>query len=170
MTPLWIALSTVDICVMLLIVAAAVLAMAIRPGTVAPVQTYLYACDIYPAPAMPAQQDDAVEAIVPMLRMEVLDDLRVVLTRTGFADMLTDHGAVSIAINVKGSDITIEERITPGNGFYLNEPVTATTYIDCLRPSSRPLHIYYRSSALSREAALSLAIAPGISLSRQLTQ
>ncbi len=102
--------------------------------------------------------------------MEVLDDMRVVLSRTGFGGLLTDRGAVSIAVTVKGCDITVEERIVPGNGLHMAEPVCAVTYIDCLRPSARPLHIYYRSTALNRETSLSLAIAPGVEMTRTLTQ
>lgn len=157
----WIAIGAVEICVMLLIAAAAVLAAAIRPTSASPVMTYMYACELFPAGG--AQTE-------PELRMEVLDDMRVAVSRTGFGGMLTDRGAVSIAVNVKGTDITIEERITPGNGYYVDEPVGAVAYIDCLRPAGRPLHIHYRSTSLSRETALSLAIAPGITMTRTLGQ
>lgn len=40
MTLLWIAIGTVEVCVLLFILAAAVLALAIRPGGKAPAETY----------------------------------------------------------------------------------------------------------------------------------
>ena len=150
---------------MLLIVAAAVLAMAVRPANTGHVMTYLYACDI-----MPRNTIDDTPDNTPSLRMTVLDDMSVELIRTGFDGMITDLGAVSLAVTVKGTDITIEERITPGNGFYLNEPVTAVGRIDCMRPATRPLHVRYISSSLSRETSLPLAIAPGVEMSRKLCQ
>lgn len=166
MSLLWIAIGPVEICVMLLIVAAAVLAAVIRPRDASPVMTYLYACDIYTADCRSISTQDAA----PALRMEVLDDMRVALLRTGFEGLLTDRGAVSISVTVKGCDITIEERIVPGNGLHMVEPVCAVAYIDSLRPSARPLHIYYRSTALNRETALSLAISPGVVMTRTITR
>lgn len=163
-TLLWIAIGTTEICVMLLIVAAAILAAVIRPATASPVMTYLYACDISSA------IDGNEVSIQPEVSLEVLDDMRVVISRRGFGATLTDTGAVSIAVNVKGTDISIEERITPGGGYPIDEPAQAVAYIDCLRPAGRPLHIHYRSQSLSREAAMSLAIVPGVVMKRILAQ
>ncbi len=163
-TLLWIAIGATEICVMLFIVAATVLAAVIRPATASPVMTYLYACDIF------STTDGSDMHVQPEVSLEVLDDMRVVVSRKGFGRTLTDTGAVSLAVNIKGTDISIEERITPGSGDVLEEPVKAIAYLDCLRPSGRPLHIHYRSQSLSREAAMSLAIVPGVVMTRILAQ
>lgn len=166
MITLWTAIGGVEICIMLLIVAAAVLATAIKPASTGHVMTYLYACDIIQSPPFAEINDDPT----PSLRLRVLDDMSVEVGRSGFGGLLTDRGAVSLAVTVKGTDITIEERITPGSGYYLAEPVVAVGRIDCLRPAGRPLHVRYITASLSRETALPLSIAPGVEMSRKLSQ
>ena len=82
------------------------------------------------------------------------DDGSVVLTRNGIEGVSTS-GAVSLAVTIIGFDITIEERIVPGNN--LDEPIdTATFVLDFLAPDR--YHLKYNSSATSRFATTTLLV------------
>lgn len=102
-------------------------------------------------------------AAVPTISAEVDDNGRVILTRNGLANM-TDEGEVSLAINVMGAEIAIEERITPGRGA---SPVNqALFFIDFLAPER--YHVKYNSEDAGLFAAFTLNVLPGIHLSREL--
>lgn len=86
MISLWIAIGTVEVCVLLFIVAAAVIAMAVRPGGKSPAETYFYAGELISG-----------EETVAGLTITVNEDYRVTLVRHGLAGITGVDGAVSIA-------------------------------------------------------------------------
>lgn len=91
----------------------------------------------------------------PRITLACSSDGRVMLTRSGLHG-LTTHGAVSLAATRIGSDITIEERITPSPG---GEPVdTALFTLDFLTPGR--YHIRYNSDATGLFAAFTFTSGP----------
>ncbi|MDE5785607.1 MAG: hypothetical protein K2H98_03655 [Duncaniella sp.] len=108
--------NTVEFYVIAVVVAAAVIALsARRDGGGAVRQLLLPTMLRYSGEVRP----DAIELIS-------LDDGNVLLRRHGLKD-LGDRGAVSLAVEVKGFDVKIKERIVPGAG----EPVdTAEVVLD----------------------------------------
>lgn len=160
MTSLWIAIGEVEICVLLLILAAAVLALAIRLGARRPAETYFYSGDL-----------TVTGSASPSISLAVDDDYRAVLSRSGLEGMVNADGAVSLAVTVAGTDVTIEERVVAGHmmapdGIY---PDSAIFYLDCLPPNTR-VHLRYNSSASSRSASLTFTVKPGFRYSLNLNQ
>ena len=99
----------------------------------------------------------------PAIDIEV-DESRIVHIRRSGLRGITTGGAVSLAINVMGGDITIEERLTPGNGSdYVD---TAMFELDFLAPER--YHIRYNSEDAGVFTAFTLNVAPGIRIHRDL--
>lgn len=160
MALLWIAIGTVEICVLLFIVAAAVLAVAIRPGGKGPAETYFYSGDLMVA------GDSS-----PLLAITVGDDYRAAVMRRGLAGALCDDGAVSLAVTVTGTDVTVEERVTPGKMMSADDtrPDSAMFFLDCLPPNTR-IHLRYNASAFSSGASCTFTVRPGFTYTLPLTQ
>lgn len=160
MISLWIAIGTVEVCVLLFIVAAAVIAMAVRPGGKSPAETYFYAGELISG-----------EETVAGLTITVNEDYRVTLVRHGLAGITGVDGAVSIAVTVTGTEIYVEERITPGRILSPeeNKSESALFFIDCLPPNTR-IHFRYNASASSRSASLTFTVKPDFNYSLPLTQ
>ncbi len=160
MTLLWIAIGTVEVCVLLFILAAAVLALAIRPGGKAPAETYFYAGDLMTA------GDSQPEIVIT-----IGDDYRAAIMRRGIDSVIGDDGAASLAVTVTATDVTIEERLTPGkpNIFNAESIDSAMFFIDCLPPNTR-IHLRYNASASSRSASCSFTVKPGFRYRLPLTQ
>jgi len=140
--------TTVEFYVILAVVAAAILALASRPDSTAPVKEILLAC---------ALEEDA-DSIQPAVRMECLNSGRIVLTRIGVSNLCGD-GAVSLAVEVKGVDIRIEERLTLGRGLQMPS-VTAS----CIFPFIRldRYHVVYNSASTGLFAAFTFPAKPGV--------
>lgn len=100
----------------------------------------------------------------PHIDVEVDDNRRVVITRRGLRG-IGDNGAVSLAINVIGFDIEIEERLTPGR-YALERRDTARFVLDFL--GAERYHVRYNSEDAGVFAAFTLPVREGIRISRDL--
>lgn len=95
--------------------------------------------------------------IEPSISVKVREDGAVVLTRHGLEGVSTS-GAVSLAVTIIGFDVSIEERIVPGNN--LDDVVdTATFVLDFFAPDR--YHIKYNSSSISSFVATTLLVRSG---------
>ncbi len=99
----------------------------------------------------------------PSLDVLVDDNRRAIITRRGVRGV-TDTGAVSLAVNVIGFDITIEERITPGRGS--GTMAEAQFVLDFLAPER--YHIKYNSQAAGVFTAFTLHVREGLKIHREL--
>lgn len=150
---------SVEFYVVAAVLAAAVVAASVRPSGKGPVRTYLYGGQLV---------DDGAQAAVepPAIVLAVSDDGRdLILERRGLAGINLDDGAYSVAVNVSGFDVTIDERLTFGSR--TGSPATgAEVRIDCLGPER--YHFVYRSEALGRSCAFALTLRPGVRIERGL--
>lgn len=144
-------LSSVEFYVYATVVAAAIVAFLARPSSRGEARQHLLAGDLSNELNL-CWRD--VNTSQPSISLRVRDDGSVVLTRNGIEGVSTS-GAVSLAVTIIGFDITIEERIVPGNN--LDEPIdTATFVLDFLAPDR--YHLKYNSSATSRFATTTLLV------------
>lgn len=100
---------------------------------------------------------------VPSIQVEVDDNRRVIIRRSGLLSVM-DNGAASLAVNVAGFDVTIEERLTPGNGWPTVD--TATFTLDFFAPER--YHVKYNSEDTGLFTAFTLNVSPGIRLYKEL--
>lgn len=145
---------SVEIYVILAVVAAAILALASRPASARQAEQILMGC---------ALEEDA-DARIPAVRMECLDNGRILVTRTGVSDLCGD-GAVSLAIEIKGLDMRIEERIVPGKGLRLPS-VTASCVLPFIRLDR--YHVAYNSASTGLFTAFTFPARPGATVERGL--
>lgn len=146
-------LGSVEFYVYATVVAAAIVAYLARPSSRGEARQYLLAGELSNT-SNRAWTD--LPTLSPSISIIVRDDGAVVLFRHGVEGVSTS-GAVSLAITVIGYDITIEERIVPGNN--LDDPIdTATFVLDFLAPDR--YHLKYNSSATSRFATATLLVRP----------
>lgn len=144
-------LSSVEFYVYATLVAAAIVAFLARPSSRGEARQHLLAGDL--SNELNRSWSD-VNTSQPSISLRVRDDGAVVLTRNGI-EGVSASGAVSLAVTIIGFDITIEERIVPGNN--LDEPIdTATFVLDFLAPDR--YHLKYNSSATSRFATTTLLV------------
>jgi len=144
--------------IILAVVAAAIVAAAARPAFAGPVREELIAADLLPS--MPGEQTE------PSIECRCTEGGRVVFVRHGLQG-ITESGALSLSVKIKGSDISIEERLTPGSMF--DDPMGSAMFtIDNLAPGF--YHISYRSERISRFVAFSLHNRPGITTAKTLNQ
>ena len=135
-------------------VAAAVICLASRPARKGPARTFLYAGE----PGFGGTPSEA------RLTARVDESGRLEIYRYGLEGVSAD-GAYSLAVEIRGFDVTINERLTPGSGTGCADMAKAT--LDCF--GQERYHILYRSEATGRSAAFSLRIAPGNRIDRLLT-
>lgn len=109
-----------------------------------------------------SQQDDEFSQ-TPELDISVDENYRVTILRKGLTNV-TDGGAASLAINVVGFDISVEERLTAGKGE--TKVGTATFRLDFLAPER--YHVKYNSEDTGLFTAFTLNVAPGIKFTKQL--
>ncbi|MBQ7041717.1 MAG: hypothetical protein IJN66_03295 [Muribaculaceae bacterium] len=146
---------TVEFYVIAVLVAAFVVALVVRPASRGEARQYLLAGDL-----MACGNDN------PAITLTANDDGSVILTRYGI-EGITSTGAVSLAVNVIGWDIVIEERLS--EGFSDDAPIdTAVFRLDFLAPER--YHIRYNSDLTGRFAATPFHNRPGYTTTRQLIQ
>lgn len=138
---------TVEFYVIAVVLAAAVIAATAVKSSAGPVRELLLPSVL----SLTGSSDEGIE-------LECLDDGNVLLRRTGLRGV-TEAGAVSARVTVKGFDVTIEERVTPGNPAY-SPADTATFLLDFM--GREHYFISYRSQQTDRFAALTLHNRPGI--------
>ena len=138
--------------VMLVVAAAIVVLIAGRRGSSAIKQHLIAGSLTYGAP------DD-----VPRIEVNCHDGNFVVVTRSGFADL--EPRAVSAAIEIKGFDITLKERITQGGA----EPVDSANFLLDFLVDGERYHLHYISEITGRSAALSFHNVAGFNSLRQLS-
>lgn len=138
------------------VVAAAIVAFAAKPATHGPAEQYLLAGRLF----------DDFNADGSELQLECLDNGHVVLLRRG-VEGVADDGAVSLAVEVAGSDIRIEERITAGRTA-AGSAKGAEFELRFLKPGF--YHVRYNSQPTGLFAAFPFHVAPGIRASKQLAR
>lgn len=146
--------TTTEFYVTVLVIAAAVIAFAAMPAHRGEVKEYLLSGELIPAPG---------DFSSPAINVECSDSGEVILTRKGI-DLPLPPAAVSIAVSVKGFDITVNERIVAGT-----EPgpaVEAAFSLDFI--GRERYHIRYVSEATSRSCSFILHNRPGINITKEL--
>ena len=144
-------LHTTEFYVIATLVAATIVALLAHPSSRGEARQHLLAGELSNASNRSWSDTTTVE---PSISFRVRDDGAVALTRHG-VDGVSTSGAVSLAVTVIGFDISIEERIVPGNN--MDDPIdTATFVLDFLAPDR--YHIKYNSSATSRFAATTILV------------
>lgn len=98
----------------------------------------------------------------PRLEFQCLDNGDIVLHRCGLCG-LTSSATVALAITRIGFDLSVEERITPGNNS--DTPANRATFLIENLASER-YHLAYNSSAYSTFLSTTLINKPGIAFSR----
>ena len=146
-------LSSIDFYVYATLVAAAIVAFLARPSERGEARQHLLAGELSNATKRSWSDSNSAQ---PAISLIVRDDGAVVLFRHGI-EGVSSSGAVSLAVTVIGFDITIEERIVPGNN--LDDPIdTATFVLDFLAPDR--YHLKYNSQATSSFVATTLLVRP----------
>lgn len=136
-------------------VAAAIVALLARPAQSAPVRELLLA----------GRLDDEPDSIVaPCIEVRCLESGKVLITRHGIDCIATD-GACSLAVAIKGADISIEERLTMGRGLLLPGQ-RAVFDLGYLAPGY--YHVHYNSAKAALWTAFTVHMRLGIAMSRQL--
>jgi len=145
-------LHSIEFYVILVIIAAAIVAFAARPHVAGAIKEHLLAGELIPR-AIPCDSEP------PSIEISCADTGRIILVRRGLQD-ISVSGAVSLAMKIKGFDIRIEERLTPGSPY--DDPAdTAMFTIDFLAPHEY-YHIHYNSSNIGRSATFTFHTRPGL--------
>ena len=156
-------LGSVEFYVYATLVAAAIVAFLARPSSRGEARQHLLAGELSNASNRSWSDSNSAQ---PAISLIVRDDGAVVLFRHGI-EGVSSSGAVSLAITIIGFDITIEERIVPGNN--LDDPIdTATFVLDFLAPDR--YHLKYNSSATSSFVATTLLVRPDYEKHLQLNR
>lgn len=156
-------LGSVEFYVYATLVAAAIVAFLARPSSRGEAHQHLLAGELSNASNRSWSDSNSAQ---PAISLIVRDDGAVVLFRHGI-EGVSSSGAVSLAITVIGFDITIEERIVPGNN--LDDSIdTATFVLDFLAPDR--YHLKYNSSATSSFVATTLLVRPDYEKHLQLNR
>ena len=146
--------NSVEFYVIATVVAAAIVLYFAQPSSRGEARQHLLAGNLSNASNRSWSDNKSVQ---PAISLIVRDDGAVVLFRHGI-EGVTISGAVSLAITVIGFDMTIEERIVPGNN--LDDPIdTASFVLDFLAPDR--YHLKYNSSSTSSFVATTLLVRPG---------
>ena len=156
-------LGSVEFYVYATLVAAAIVAFLARPSSRGEARQHLLAGELSNASNRSWSDSNSAQ---PAISLIVRDDGAVVLFRHGI-EGVSSSGAVSLAITVIGFDITIEERIVPGNN--LDDPIDSATFVrDFLAPDR--YHLKYNSSATSSFVATTLLVRPDYEKHLQLNR
>lgn len=142
--------------VILFLVAAAIVALLAKPKDTVEAREYL----------LPATLSASTGDAEPAITVYCDDNGVVWLQRTGI-EGIDDSGAVSAKIVVKGTNITVYERITEGK-YGLAPADTATFTLDFLTPTR--FWLRYESESTNRTATLSFRNTPGYRATSPLKQ
>lgn len=145
--------NTVEFYVIAAVIAAAILGACVRPSGRGAVVTHLLAGDLFAAPGSE-----------PSINIECLDNGSAILVRQGVECVGMD-GAVSLAIEVSGFDITIRERLVPGNNGQ-NQTIGAMFTLTFM--GRERYHIRYESDDTGYFTAFTLMNSPGVKIHRPL--
>lgn len=148
-------LGSVEFYIILLLFAAAIIGMAARPPRRGPVVKHLL------GGSLSMTGDNAV----PSIELRCNDDYTVTLTRRGIRDMNLS-GAVSLAVEVAGFDITVYERVADPRDITADPVDTATFTLGFLGPER--YHLRYVADATGLVGVTTLHNRPGIRLVKQL--
>lgn len=156
---------SIELCVVLFMAAAFVVALCARPRGTGPAETGFLTGELSSEP--PGQPAGAPAPPEPSPSVEFLcrDDGAVVITRHGLQG-LTEGATVALAVTRTGFDITVKERIAPAREPGGAPVDTATFVLDGL--GQERYHIKYDSEATSSFAALTLRNTPGLHAMRPL--
>lgn len=156
---------SIELCVVLFMAAAFVVALCARPHGTEPAETGFLTGELSSEP--PGQPAGAPAHPEPSPSVEFLcrDDGAVVITRHGLQG-LTEGATVALAVTRTGFDITVKERIAPAREPGGAPVDTATFVLDGL--GQERYHIKYDSEATSSFAALTLRNTPGLHAVRPL--
>ena len=155
MIPAFFSIGSVEFYVLLVVVAAAIIALAIRPSGRGEARQYF-------AEGILMRGEESAE---PELYVECLDNGDVAIRRTGL-EGLWANGALSLVVTQIGFDLPIEERLTPGSPESGLEVDTAIFTIDILAPER--YHVKYTGAADGRFIAFTLPVKPGLWLKKPL--
>lgn len=165
---------SIELCVVLFMAAAFVVALCARPRGTGPAETGFLTGELSSehsetpetsagatgTPAHPAHPEPS-----PSVEFLCRDDGAVVITRHGLQG-LTEGATVALAVTRTGFDITVKERIVPAREPGGAPVDTATFVLDGL--GQERYHIKYDSEATSSFAALTLRNTPGLHAVRPL--
>lgn len=147
--------------VIMTVVAAAVLALCIRPSRREAAVTRTVSGWICPG------DDSRPFDAPPRLEIECLRNGNVLLKRTDIAH-LGVTGALTLQVTQIGFDLQIQEHLTPGAGLSENSVEDAVFVINFLAPER--YHIHYVADPGDRFAAFTLHVRPGIKTAVELRQ
>lgn len=149
-------LHSVEFYVVCVVVAAAVVAMSVRPSGRKAVVTHLLAGELAPDEQGSRQR----------IELRVRPDGAVELTRYG-VELVGLDGAVSAAVSVNAFDVTVEERLVPGSDGQ-GQTVKATFVLDFF--GRERYHFRYNSEMTGRMAVATLAVKPDVVVERDLSR
>lgn len=141
--------------VILTVVAAAVVAAVAHPGSAKPVVERLLAGDI----------GEDVDSPGQCVSLRAYDNGNIELTRHG-VEGVSEDGAVSLAVTVKGGDVTIEERIVPGRLRPIE--VTRADFLIDFLPYGH-YHILYNSQPTGMFVAFPFTHRPSMRVTKRLS-
>lgn len=152
---------TPEFYVIVSVIAAAIIAASALPDRKRAVVQHLVAGELL-------SSVDAPDSVGPghgRLEIEVHEGNFVSLRRYGL-EGVTMSGAVSLAIEVSGFDVVIQERVTPGGASPFGMADGALFHLDFLAPEW--YHIRYESERFNEHTALTLHVRPGIKITKPL--
>lgn len=137
---------SIEVLVILTVVAAAVIALCARPGRRGQAQT------LFVTGAL--SQENA--PCPPALHITCLDNGNVAIRRTGLEGMCQE-GTIALAITKIGFDIEVMERHTPGPGWPATEATFTLNFL-----GREWYHIRWDVEGSQRHASFSLHVRPGL--------
>lgn len=161
----------VEFYVIAVMVAAAIVAFFARPHSAGPVKQFLLPTSLSlegeGEGSNPGGAGESTPAAAPVqaIHLHANADGSVTLRRTGIPSLTTD-GALSLAIEVKGFDIQIKERITRSLIDIGERVDTATVNLPFLAPEH--YHLRYVNPDTELTASLTFHNRPGLTYSKAL--
>lgn len=153
--------NTPEFYIIVSVIAAAVVAIAALPERRRAVVQHLVAGELLSSVDTP----DDLGPGHGRLEIEVHEGNFVSIRRYGL-DGVTMSGAVSLAIEVSGFDVTIQERVTPGAASPFGMADSVLFHLDFLAPDR--YHVRYESERFSEHTSFSLHVRPGIKIAKPL--
>ncbi|MCM1077495.1 MAG: hypothetical protein NC411_09070 [Bacteroides sp.] len=148
-------LDSVEFYVIAAVIAAAVVAFSAKGRDTGPVRQYL----------LPGVLSLSEESDIPSIELTCCDDGSVILHRRGLVGMALS-GAVSLAVNVKGFDVEIKERVVAGKPGDVDVVDTASFILDFM--GAERYFISYTAEDAGLFAAITLHNRPGIRVVKQM--